>query len=334
METSAHDVYAAAHLYYERGLTQDEVAQELGVSRQTISRLLSRAVEESIVSFVVREPNARNSQLESALTEVLGLDAAVVVAGSMKSVRTREILRARAALNFLEEPLQGATYVGVGWGRGVLAFVEALEQRDLFPRSAATVVPLVGGSGQIVDIYQTNEIARRTARALGASARVLHAPVLVKDSQTRAKFLEEPSIKAVWEAWQSLDVAILGIGRRPAFILEQYRALPHVAPYVAEYLDNRELGEYLGNRVLAETAVGDVCAHFFDEAGRPLAEEYEARSLQIGWEQLRRVPLRVGVAGGKNKVLGIVGAAHSRLINTLVTDEETANNCLKIALAA
>jgi DNA-binding transcriptional regulator LsrR (DeoR family) len=40
------------------------------------------------------------------------------------------------------------------------------------------------------------------------------------------------------------------------------------------------------------------------------------------------------VAGGSEKVVGIVGAARARLINALVTDEETANRCLQISEAA
>ncbi len=130
-------------------------------------------------------------------------------------------------------------------------------------------------------------------------------------------------VEPVWEAWQNLDIAVVGIGRLPAFV-EQSDVASYVVSYQREYLENEEL---------VANAVSDVCLHHFDAAGHPMARDYESRSVSIMWEQLQRAPLKVGIAGGKNKVLGIVGAARSRLVNTLVTDEETANNCLKITEA-
>jgi Putative sugar-binding domain len=43
------------------------------------------------------------------------------------------------------------------------------------------------------------------------------------------------------------------------------------------------------------------------------------------------IPLAVGVAGGPEKVAGIVGAARAGLLKALVTDEDTANGCLEIS---
>jgi DNA-binding transcriptional regulator LsrR (DeoR family) len=40
--------------------------------------------------------------------------------------------------------------------------------------------------------------------------------------------------------------------------------------------------------------------------------------------------LAVGVAGGPEKVAGIVRAARAGLLKALVTDEDTANGCLEI----
>ena len=62
----------------------------------------------------------------------LGLRAAVVVPGSSKSASAREILLAQGALELLKEcltTLPQVRYMGLGWGRAVLAFVEALGYR-------------------------------------------------------------------------------------------------------------------------------------------------------------------------------------------------------------
>jgi deoxyribonucleoside regulator len=316
-ESDINTAYVTAHLYYERKLTQEEIAGELGVSRPTVSRMLSRAEQEGIVHISVRDPGRRDSALEARVSETLGLDAVVVVPGSFKSGRAREILLARGALELLGGHPTRVNRMGLGWGRSVFAFVEAVEQGHLLLGSTVELVPLIGGSGQNHGVFQSNEIARRAAQALGARARLLYAPALVSDSRVVATLLREPPIRAVWEAWQELDVVIVGIGRPPD---------PSVGPqYEAEYLQDE---------TLTTAAVGDVCARYFDADGRPAAERYDSRLVAIDQDGLKRTPLSIGMAGGREKVAGIVGAARARLINALVTDEETANMCLRIVRAA
>ncbi|QIN82590.1 hypothetical protein GBA63_08005 [Rubrobacter tropicus] len=92
--------------------------------------------------------------------------------------------------------------------------------------------------------------------------------------------------------------------------------------------------EYLRDETLTTTAVGDVCAHYFDAAGRPAAEKYDSRLVAIDRDGLRRASLTIGMAGGREKVAGIVGATRAGLIDSLVTDEETANMCIRMVEAA
>ena len=315
------DAYAAAHLYYERELNQEEVARRMEVSRPTVSKLLGVALSERIVRISVRRPGQRDVELEASLAGSLGLRAAVVVPRASKSASAGEVLLARGTLELLEERLPTLSevgYVGLGWGRAVLAFVEGLERADLYLGNAAEVVPLIGGSGQSQDIFQINEMARRAAGALGASARLLPAPALVNNGRLREALFAEASVRPVAEAWQKLDVAIVGIGRK-------------LDPtYLAEYLQE----EPLQHEVLLRRSVSDVCSHYFAADGEALGEEHDARLVAASREQFERVPLSIGVAGGPEKIAGIVGAAHARLINALVTDEETAKACLEIAEAA
>ena len=91
-ESDDNAVYAAAHLYYERKLTQKEIARELGISCPTVSRLLSCVQQEGIVQIAVREPAWRNSDLKAPLIDTLGLDTVILVPEALKSTRTREIL--------------------------------------------------------------------------------------------------------------------------------------------------------------------------------------------------------------------------------------------------
>src|SRR3989442_3526360 len=65
-------------LYYRQARSQKEIAQALGVSAATVSRLLKRAYDDGLVRVELDLPRAE--ELEAALTEAFGLREAVVVA--------------------------------------------------------------------------------------------------------------------------------------------------------------------------------------------------------------------------------------------------------------
>ena len=53
-----------AQLYYEQGLTQNEIAKKLFISRSNISRLLTQAREAGIVEIKVHYPFERKRRIE------------------------------------------------------------------------------------------------------------------------------------------------------------------------------------------------------------------------------------------------------------------------------
>src|SRR3990172_6977663 len=68
-----------ARLYYLDNLGQQEIADMVGVSRTSVSRLLSRARERGVVRIEVSAYNPRNRESEEVLTWRFSLHHAVVV---------------------------------------------------------------------------------------------------------------------------------------------------------------------------------------------------------------------------------------------------------------
>jgi DNA-binding transcriptional regulator LsrR (DeoR family) len=93
-------------------------------------------------------------------------------------------------------------------------------------------------------------------------------------------------------------------------------------------------GDYLRDEALTGTAVGNVCAHYFDIEGGTLGEDLEADLKAIGREDFGRFPMAKGAAGGRGKVPGMLGAVRARLVNARVTDEKTAASRLGLSGAA
>ena len=69
---------AVAELYYRDQLSQQEVAERLGVSRSTVSRMLQQARDEGIVQIEIRRPSSPEN-LSEALRAEIGLTRVVVV---------------------------------------------------------------------------------------------------------------------------------------------------------------------------------------------------------------------------------------------------------------
>lgn len=70
-----------ARLYYERGLSQSEIAAQLDLSQATVSHLLKRALDQKIVQISVTLPSGFPADLEDELQMKYNLkEASVVVA--------------------------------------------------------------------------------------------------------------------------------------------------------------------------------------------------------------------------------------------------------------
>jgi DNA-binding transcriptional regulator LsrR (DeoR family) len=113
--------------------------------------------------------------------------------------------------------------------------------------------------------------------------------------------------------WESLEIVVVGIGL--PYAVDRGRGGTSVTPRGPSAPDG---------------ASGDVLLHYFDMDGRPVPWRDEARLLAITREQLMSTPLVVGAAAGVAKAPGIIGAARAKLIDSLATDEATAEAVLEL----
>ena len=70
--------------------------------------------------------------------------------------------------------------------------------------------------------------------------------------------------------------------------------------------------------------MGDIASNYFHFDGTPYNDDFLNRMITIQLEDLKRVQVRIGIAGGPAKVNAIIGALNSKLVNYLVTDSLTA----------
>jgi DNA-binding transcriptional regulator LsrR (DeoR family) len=305
-------LYKIALAYYEDNLSQKEIAQRFGLSRIKVSRLLSECRATGIVDITITSPGDPSAALERQLQFQYGLKEATVVpiVTDDKSVLTRSL--GAAAARSLARSLQGVRAVTLTWGTTLLATVDALPKQS-WPH--LVVVQCLGGLGAPdADIHGV-ELAQRLARVLDARPRILPAPGIVRSRMVRDALLTEAQISDTLALAARADVALMGIG---------VTAAPDsVVRLAGTVLTEAEIGE-----LEAKGAVGDIALRFFDAKGRPVKHAINDRVVGLELEQIRRIPRIIGVAGGIHKVDAIRGALRSKLINVLVTDEDTATRLL------
>jgi DNA-binding transcriptional regulator LsrR (DeoR family) len=306
-------IYLVAELYYLQGKTQLEIADELGVSRPKVSRLLSQAREEGIVHITVINPFADMKALADTLKIKLGFSGVVIVPGlgaSQHQVRKRV---GTAAARYLEKTLQRREILGLGWGRTLYEVATALEsQTDL----ELTLVPLVGGLGQIVPSFQVHSLARMICEKLGGTWLPMYVPAIVEDSATYHSLLVSRDVMRIIDAWDGLSTVMVGIGVSDPG--------PEFQMLFADYLDEEIL-----TKLREAGVVGDICMRFFDIEGRYI-DDILQNVVSIELNHLRKIPRRIGVAGGAEKAEAIIGAARGGYINELVTDESAAHRILEL----
>lgn len=301
----------AARLYYEDDLTQQEVAEELGISRPTVSRLLAQARQEGIVQITVADPFATHEELEARLAEIFTLRRAVVVTGEGATGDRLGRRLGLAAARYLRSALNRGELVGVGWGRTLHAVAEALDSEA---QIGIEVFPLIGGLGQVSPSFQVNELARRLADAFGGTWHPLYVPAFVDDMSACQSLFQVPDVAAIIQTWPKLGILLVGIGH---FAMHRQSSM-----LFANYMD-----EALLEKLEAEGAVGDLCGRFFDPQGQQCL--VEPGVIGVSLEQLRALDHVVAVAAGADKAAAILGALRGGYLNVLVTDTTAAQAILE-----
>ena len=302
-DPGAASLLAAAELYYHDHLSQQQIADRLGISRSTVSRMLQLARASGIVHIEIRRPLLA-SDLAGRLESALGLRRAVIVPTSPRGELQALVAPALAEIERLA--LRPGDAMAISWG----ATMWGIAQARRFPSlRGVCLVPAIAGLDETDVRFQTNEIARRIADASGADVRFLHSPALPSE-ELRRSLLADPEAGRRLALWDELRAALVGVGPPPG------AGLTGPGHVVAGSVD---LGD----------AVGDVVSRYFDIEGRPTPFESEERLLGVSRAQLRKAGTVIGVAAGAAKGSSIIGAARAGLIDVLVTDAATAAAALE-----
>ena len=290
-----------AWLYYVEGLTQDEVANKVGMNRSRVLRILSAARQDGTVQIRVTTRLSHCVELERTLEKRWGLTQAIVLPTPQDEAKLGAIIGAEVGAH-ISQALSANMTIGLGWGKTLSAAVPAIVPRN---PDGIRVMSLLGGLTRVSD-QNPSEFAWRVAARLGAECYMMAGPVFAPDPVTRDALAAHTGMSDIFLRARSLDMAIVSVGDlRPHSVFRQYGLL------TSEELTSLERAG----------AIGDVLCHFVDADGNIVDHPVNRRVLAVDPNDLRGTRNIILASGGWYK-FGVIRAALKLLQpSVLIVDE-------------
>jgi deoxyribonucleoside regulator len=305
-------ILQVASLYYQEGLTQNEIAARLRLSRQMVGRLLKSARDSGMVEIRIHYPATMFVDLEKELVEKFQLKQAVVVPcenpGDDLALKTA---LGEGAAQLLSRQVKDQSILGISWGTTLAKVVDRLAPTKL---AGVRVVQLNGGVARGSKTTNAGALLHRFGQIFNAEIYSLDAPAIVDNAKIKQAICSDSVIARTLDYAAQADICIYSIG-----------ALTYMSVLVeAGYLTPENVCDLQKRGV-----VGDICSRFFNKDGLIVDDELNSRTIGIDINTLRSRRLSIAVAGGAEKIWAIRAALSQHYCNVLVTDQALARELLE-----
>lgn len=298
---SDRNVAEVAWLYYIKGMTQAEIARDLGLSRPTVIAYLKLARDRQIVGVKIDGQHFRLNDLADRLKTRFGLDKAFVVPGAGADT----ILEVcEAAAHQLPDFVAPGDVLGVSWGQTVSLVSERV---PWWPVENLVVRQLIGSIAN--PLLPTSEnCSTEIAKRLSAQCINLNAPAVCSDSDLARGLRNEPIIAEQLARLKDCTKAIYSLSpcTSDTHVVQFKIATPE------EVLAYRDRG-----------AVGIIAGRFIDAEGRPVLGELDERMFGADHDTLHGTAGML-VVSGIEKLEPTRAALRGGFVRTVILDEELA----------
>lgn len=220
---------------------------------------------------------------------------------------------------FFERTVRQGDVVGLTAGTTLSAFVQSVTPSRPV---AIEIVPLVGALWDTGEDFDGSFLCQELRRRTGGTHRVLSAPAVVRDEKLMRSLRLEPRVRNVLDRYEALQTAFFGIG----VASENHPVVAAVKPATKRH------GSARRTDLLPRGAVASVGCLFFDAQGRSCASALDRRTLGISHEELKAVPVRVGLAAGAPKRDAVLSVARGGVLDVLIIDTPLARSLLEATL--
>jgi deoxyribonucleoside regulator len=295
-----------AKLYYQFDFSQQKIAEKLGISRPSVSRMLQQAKEQGIVQIKIFDQSEGTERLANSVKEAFNLKHCIVIPVPEYNEEVIKMELGKAAANYLGEIVQNGDIIGTTWGTTLYEVAENVKPKNV---KDVSVVQLNGGVSYSESNTYAAEILNFLSTAFNTSPHFLPLPAVVDHPVVANAILSDRHIKRVLNLGKQCHIALYTVGE---FTKES-------TLFKAGYFSSEDF-----DGLKAQNAVGDICSRIFDSKGNICSKELDERTIGINLSDLSHKPYSIMIAGGMEKVDAIMGALKGQFTNVLITDQHTA----------
>lgn len=304
IEDQVRCVYAALqHLQHNRSTV--DIAEEMGVSRFSVGRMVQRARNAGLFEVQPRMSDPIDPALSLALASHFGLSSAIAVLAPIYDVEQTRAVVASITAKLLGQLVEEDQVIGLSSGRTVIEMCQLVREVPVCDVVQLTGIATTDAGESLRAVMTLSSIARGKMYAL-------HAPMVTTSAAAGSVIASQPSVRESLCRMDRLDMAVLTIGGWPDSSM-----LAHQVSLMGE----------LG-RLMEAGVVAEVGTTLLDADGRELSV-FEGRFTGISTSQLHKIPQKIMIGGGPGKERAVVAALKSGLADVLVTDVRTARFALE-----
>jgi deoxyribonucleoside regulator len=300
-----------AEQYYVDNLSQQQIGEQLGLSRSQVSRMLSEARDIGVVEIRIHHDLPNDPDLEEL---VAGLAAprrlSVDVLNAPVGASRRAI--GRRAARIVEQLMWPGSSLALTHGTTVHEVMRTLR----FDRLPGLRIHQSAGFELGHALTTTWELIRLGFDRLGDDYHYIHAPLKIASEDLHRALTTDPTIVEVLEAAAAADMAVLGVASLDLQTSSLVRA---------GYLTPEELKE-----ARALGSVGAINGYHYDIDGRDIAP-LNRGILGLSPAEFGGVPVRLLVASGRHKAPAVLGTIRAGWVTHLVIDRDCAEGLVDAA---
>jgi len=299
----------AGWLYYVGGKTQDEIAKRLNTSRQSAQRLVALAMSEGLVKVRLEHPIARCMELAETIQQRFGLQFCEVVP-SVVGDENSTLGLGQAGASAIERSLKSDSpqTIAFGTGRVLRACADELALMNCPQHKIVSLVGNIANNGEATRY----DVAVHIADRVKGQHYPMPLPVIAGSEIEREQLHQQAHIARIHKLARQADITFVGIGN-----------LGNTSPlHVDGFINDNET-----QSLSSMGATGEVIGWVYNREGAIVDCEVNRRVTSSKLTLASDKPV-VGIAAGMNKKDAILGALRSKLINSLITNETTAQALL------
>jgi DNA-binding transcriptional regulator LsrR (DeoR family) len=284
-------------MYYIEDRSKSDIANEVGMSRFRVARLLDTARRVGVVNIEIRPVGSLDAELSLQLQSSWGLKHAVVldVADEDHAQLRRQL--GESAAHLLLEIVTPEDVLGIAWSRSASAVGEALQ------RFVPCQVVHLSGAISRPDGGDVLGLVRKIARLGGGSPNVFYAPMVVPDAATARVLRKQPEVVRAMSLVPKVSVAVVGVGAWSPGLSTIHDSVEQ---------DDRDLTARLG-------VVAEISGVFVDQLGAAVRPPLSRRIVGISADELSKIDNVLAIAYDEAKADATVAALRSGLVNGLIT---------------